>query len=145
MFKVLLIVLIVCINVSSVWSECCTPPWRFQLGYFSHDTACGDSKYGERCCGRGACNMFCCNCDGGCRHSSDEDFHQRINPGDIIACKMNQFAEHILLAVDKDNLAESNGGSRENHSATIKIRNWRDAIRGYAKFDQTLNKKKPFI
>ena len=57
---------------------------------------------------------------------------------------MNQFAEHILLAVDKDKLAESNGGSRENHSATIKIRNWRDAIRGYAKFDQTHLIKKNF-
>ena len=26
-----------------------------------------------QCCGRGACNVFCCNCDGGCLKSSDDN------------------------------------------------------------------------
>ncbi|CAF3819589.1 unnamed protein product [Rotaria sp. Silwood1] len=28
---------------------------------------CGDGTYGNPYCGRGQCNMFGCNCDGGCR------------------------------------------------------------------------------
>ena len=26
-----------------------------------------------QCCGRGACNVFCCNCAGGCLKSSDDN------------------------------------------------------------------------
>lgn len=27
----------------------------------------------HECCGRGPCNIFCCNCDGGCHGSRSED------------------------------------------------------------------------
>lgn len=28
---------------------------------------CADGTHGTPCCGTGGCNVFCCNCDGGCR------------------------------------------------------------------------------
>jgi len=28
---------------------------------------CADGSCGTPCCGNGGCNIFCCNCDGGCR------------------------------------------------------------------------------
>ena len=38
-------------------------------------TACGDGKYHDSpCCGRGSCNIFCCNCDGGCLGSTAPAF-----------------------------------------------------------------------
>nr|CAH0110888.1 unnamed protein product [Daphnia galeata] len=29
--------------------------------------SCNDGTRGTPCCGVGSCNIFCCNCDGGCR------------------------------------------------------------------------------
>lgn len=40
---------------------------------------CGSLKKPTPCCGRGNCNIFCCNCDNGCHHRNDyvvEDFSQ---------------------------------------------------------------------
>ncbi|KAB2573525.1 hypothetical protein DBV05_g7804 [Lasiodiplodia theobromae] len=31
--------------------------------------ACDDDTQGTPCCGYGSCNIFCCNCDGGCRRA----------------------------------------------------------------------------
>ncbi|KAF1847617.1 uncharacterized protein K460DRAFT_279871 [Cucurbitaria berberidis CBS 394.84] len=32
--------------------------------------SCGDGTNGTPCCAHGKCNIFCCNCDGGCRGRS---------------------------------------------------------------------------
>lgn len=39
--------------------ECCGSP----VG----TSRCEDNTFGTPCCGVGKCNVFCCNCDGGCR------------------------------------------------------------------------------
>lgn len=31
------------------------------------DYLCNDGTQSTPCCGNGGCNIFCCNCDGGCR------------------------------------------------------------------------------
>ncbi|KAH7399156.1 hypothetical protein DE146DRAFT_783166 [Phaeosphaeria sp. MPI-PUGE-AT-0046c] len=40
------------------------------------DVPCSDGTSGTPCCGNGECNVFCCNCDGGCRQ---ENFDQCVN------------------------------------------------------------------
>ena len=39
----------------------CCPLWK---------GCCGDCTYGTPYCGYGGCNIFGCNCDGGCRSGS---------------------------------------------------------------------------
>ncbi|KAK6516004.1 hypothetical protein TWF281_004594 [Arthrobotrys megalospora] len=34
---------------------------------------CDDGTLGTPCCGNGECNVFCCNCDGGCRTTRKSD------------------------------------------------------------------------
>ncbi|KAF9630114.1 hypothetical protein BFW01_g295 [Lasiodiplodia theobromae] len=33
----------------------------------NENNECRDGSWGTPCCGQGGCNIFCCNCDGGCR------------------------------------------------------------------------------
>src|SRR5918911_5330 len=40
---------------------------------------CGDCTAGTPCCGHGPCNIFCCNCDGGCRHGACDGASVRKN------------------------------------------------------------------
>lgn len=48
-----------------VTAECCRPAsWN----------RCKDGTLITPCCGRGGCNFFCCNCDGGCRGGGKRDF-----------------------------------------------------------------------
>ncbi|XP_066267366.1 uncharacterized protein [Branchiostoma lanceolatum] len=43
----------------------CTVRWLFfKTGCTKY---CGDGTEPTPCCGHGKCNIFCCNCDGGCR------------------------------------------------------------------------------
>lgn len=35
---------------------------------FCTTTLCGGLTYPTPCCGRGTCNIFCCNCDRGCHN-----------------------------------------------------------------------------
>ena len=54
-----LIVLAVLVLASGAsYAECCNPV---------SGGICGDGTCGTPCCGYGKCNIFCCNCDGGCR------------------------------------------------------------------------------
>lgn len=55
----LLVVLAASFLPAPVLAECCD---RDSCG------RCGDHTQGTPCCGYGKCNIFCCNCDGGCRH-----------------------------------------------------------------------------
>ena len=56
--KVLLVV-ILCLALSySVQAICC---------FTDTQNYCADGTIGTPCCGYGPCNIFCCNCDGGCR------------------------------------------------------------------------------
>ncbi len=57
-----LILLILC-ELAQQSNACCTENAN---GY------CGDGSRGTPCCGQGRCNIFCCNCDGGCRRRSDK-------------------------------------------------------------------------
>ena len=34
------------------------------------------------------------------RHLSDESFYMRFKPGDVIACKINENSNHIMMAID---------------------------------------------
>ncbi|KAH8688667.1 hypothetical protein GQ44DRAFT_291763 [Phaeosphaeriaceae sp. PMI808] len=43
-------------------AECCRGP---VIG-----GSCGDGTTPTPCCAHGGCNIFCCNCDGGCRGRS---------------------------------------------------------------------------
>src|SRR5690349_19783261 len=47
------------------FSECCLSTSLNQCLW------CEDCKRSTPCCGHGNCNIFCCNCDGGCRAKSD--------------------------------------------------------------------------
>jgi hypothetical protein len=51
-------------------------------------TKCGDDTKPRPCCGYGACNIFCCNCNGGCRSS-----RRRSNPEEIAANDLATFGE----------------------------------------------------
>ncbi|KAM0798422.1 hypothetical protein BDR22DRAFT_964767 [Usnea florida] len=52
-------------------AECCNPVADAPDQYFEFGMPpaqlCADGSYSTPCCGEGGCNIFCCNCDGGCR------------------------------------------------------------------------------
>ena len=50
--------------VSSSDAKCCDAECNFQWPYGKF---CHDGTLPDVCCGRGPCNIFCCNCDRGCR------------------------------------------------------------------------------
>ena len=51
--------------LSGAWADCCSRKADFG------------------CCGNGACNIFCCNCDGGCNEHCE---NTNCNSGDWIVC-----------------------------------------------------------
>jgi hypothetical protein len=53
----------------SAKADCCNAGTRDDDGG-SHTGLCADFTKPTPCCGVGACNAFCCNCDGGCRKST---------------------------------------------------------------------------
>ncbi|KZP23352.1 hypothetical protein FIBSPDRAFT_1043047 [Athelia psychrophila] len=62
-------------------AECCTP---------DGSALCADGTYGFPCCGKGACNIFCCECDGGCRTSDSRASLSARNPLGVVeadSCK----------------------------------------------------------
>ena len=71
-------------------------------------TCCDDWTKGTPCCGRGRCNIFCCNCDGGCRkgkRSNDEintfsvhDLNQDSKISfDEMVTNLNEIPRHRVL------------------------------------------------
>lgn len=66
LFGVLILVFVVTVlMVGETSAVCC----QSQGGTYSPKT-CRDGTGPTPCCGRGKCNIFCCNCDGGCRERS---------------------------------------------------------------------------
>ena len=53
--------MVLCATYVRVDAECCKPV----LSPFG--LTCYDETTATPCCGYGGCNIFCCNCDGGCR------------------------------------------------------------------------------
>lgn len=48
---------------------------------------CGNQHPPTPCCGRGPCNMFCCNCDGGC--------HYRNHPLQVMDDFRLKYEKHV--------------------------------------------------
>jgi hypothetical protein len=50
------------------------------------DDTCPDGSSSSTCCAHGKCNLFCCNCDGGCRvNSGKRDFlHELVDRSDSV-------------------------------------------------------------
>lgn len=44
---------------------------------------CDDGTKGTPCCGYGKCNIFCCNCDGGCRKEDSRSIANRFTALDF--------------------------------------------------------------
>ena len=63
--KIVLVFLAAAIAAAN--ADCCGPP-------FGGHMICDDGSETSTCCGVGPCNIFCCNCDGGCRisHTNEE-------------------------------------------------------------------------
>lgn len=55
-------VLLCVLEQSQVEALCC---------HTDANSKCNDGSNGTPCCGKGSCNIFCCNCDGGCWPSKD--------------------------------------------------------------------------
>lgn len=71
----LIVLLSVITIVSRTKAECCDLALFihhncFGAWCFSYICPDGSVLYGKRYCGVGACNIFGCNCDGGCRRNS---------------------------------------------------------------------------
>ncbi len=61
--------LMVLLSVSvPVDADCCRTHKLDQ----NDNTICADGSDGTPCCGVGSCNIFCCNCDDGCRQQPPE-------------------------------------------------------------------------
>ena len=58
----ILLLSLFCVHSSE--AKCC-----HGRGYYGTMT-CNDGSTAGACCGNGACNIFCCNCDRGCRGDS---------------------------------------------------------------------------
>jgi hypothetical protein len=91
-FRIILAVtIVVALQLATkVDAECCNPNKDYQymgmMGTLA--TKCGDDTKPTPCCGYGKCNVFCCNCDGGCRSS-----RRRSNPDEIAANDLATFGE----------------------------------------------------
>jgi len=64
-------------------AECC--PGMFLGGY----QVCKDGYRTWNCCGKGACNIFCCNCDGGCRVPQNCTGWDKYCEGQVTDCEYN--------------------------------------------------------
>lgn len=60
--KIVFIALICLMFSYQVQAVCCS------ASYFD---MCADGTAGTPCCAYGGCNIFCCNCDGGCRSANN--------------------------------------------------------------------------
>jgi hypothetical protein len=88
---------------TKVDAECCSPTNDVQSGPFGgRPTKCGDNTEPTPCCGYGGCNIFCCNCGGGCRHS-----RRRSNPDEIAANDLATFGEIDLNKDGKVDVEEA--------------------------------------
>ncbi|KAF8884396.1 hypothetical protein BD779DRAFT_1801744 [Infundibulicybe gibba] len=69
-FSLLTVLTTMMLQMSSVVADCCDCPITF---------SCNDGTKCTPYCGYGQCNIFGCNCDGGCRSSFQGFSVQKIN------------------------------------------------------------------
>ena len=62
----ILLLSLFCVHSSE--AKCCHGRGSWDAGMLF--TKCNDGSIAGVCCGNGACNIFCCNCDRGCRGDS---------------------------------------------------------------------------
>ena len=63
-----LFIVYLAVHVEQVKSECCYMTWRDHCDTVSIQIYCDDCSKGDGLyCGYGPCNIFGCNCEGGCR------------------------------------------------------------------------------
>ncbi len=101
-------------------AECCP----------SHDLVCGDCTLGTPYCGKGKCNIFGCNCDGGCRTGvcsnslsaesrftmADSDGDKKISLDELKGWaqqRSKQFADDAAAKAEFDKLDTDKSGSIE--------------------------------
>ncbi len=94
------IILFSIINPSK--SECCGVPIKCRVGR-SITYRCKDCTESTPYCGKGMCNIFGCNCDGGCREGNSSLFCWSTSSG----CISNEFfeatgAEKLFTIIDTD-------------------------------------------
>jgi hypothetical protein len=91
-FRIILALAIVVVALqlaTTVDAECCSATMDVEyIGFGQMPSKCGDNTEPTPCCGYGPCNIFCCNCDGGCRSS-----RRRSNPDEIAANDLATFGE----------------------------------------------------
>ena len=85
----------------SVNADCCGCPIT---GYCNDGTTCGYIP--NLCCGWGQCNFFCCNCDGGCR-SSSEHKQNSCNGSDFLS-RLDEDSSGEADLQELDNFIEKN-------------------------------------
>ncbi|KAF2142760.1 uncharacterized protein K452DRAFT_297296 [Aplosporella prunicola CBS 121167] len=63
---------------------------------------CFDGTRATPCCGVGPCNIFCANCDGGCRKrpSYDRAAFDRATAADTAELTLRQYTLYMGVAVD---------------------------------------------
>ncbi|CAG7734546.1 unnamed protein product [Allacma fusca] len=79
--------ILLALHVNQVASECCELAWKEE---------CDDYEMGTPCCGVGSCNMFCCNCEGGCRTWDPNKMYKRQ------ATSTDPYDKHRSLDINGD-------------------------------------------
>jgi len=72
---------------------------------------CGDNTAGTPCCGYGKCNIFCCACKGGCRHSFTSTMDELLHGGGA-AHSFEQVEEEAAVCLEKFSAADANGDGK---------------------------------
>ena len=88
--------------VGSTNADCC--PCDSLTDTCNDGTSCGSIP--NICCGHGPCDIFCCNCGGGCRKYSEEESD-------------NETGLEFLSMVDKDSSHDVDLQEFENFSADM--------------------------
>lgn len=81
------IFVIACSLAKETAGECCL---RAGIGEL-----CPDGTAGTPCCSHGKCNIFCCNCDGGCRMKNlplSDDIETRLNTCASMKMSLEEFS-----------------------------------------------------
>lgn len=73
---IIAVVVSVLVQIDQTDAECCS---------LAINGMCADKIVGafDFCCGVGSCNIFCCNCDGGCIDGTSIPFQNATNDANI--------------------------------------------------------------
>ncbi|XP_078694645.1 uncharacterized protein LOC144923719 [Branchiostoma floridae x Branchiostoma belcheri] len=94
-------------------AECCDPTRKVcSVNWFILKAGCtkycGDGTVSTPCCGHGKCNIFCCNCDGGCRGKK----RAQEGPGDLLLDEATWNSQAITLPPYGFEQYDSNGDQK---------------------------------